>query len=391
MIQKYIILATLSVFLVSCGFEKTETESSDTGVNTATETSEGEQAALDDFKNDLDTLLGVDEGSESETETDSVELTGTSITQEFIEKNYAESLVGDVEIVDCTLSSGTESQCYKFTVAPDPTIDHEIGPWCPRNITDTEIAGGIWPDDGQIYEVSGEFVQNLAVFYEDDAWQLYDTETGEINVTDTQVSCEGAAKPDVEEEYQNHCVECQLSYMDEIPNVTYTIPMSPEPAESTQSINNGIGVGVAFNGVKFDASAPTQNILAANTIAPFDDCGGHINLNVGYHYHETTGCSKEISIIDEEESMIGLALDGYPMFTQAADTIDLDSCGGHIVDGVYHYHVAETGSNQFLGCYAAEYGCVSTDADATCDASQTETRGGPPQGGDRPEGPPPAR
>ena len=112
------------------------------------------------------------------------------LSLEFITEHYADALVGDVSIVDCILSAGTASQCYKFTVAPDATIDHEIGPWCPRNISESETAGGIWPDDGQIYEVSGEFVQNLAVFYSDDSWQLYDTETGEINVTDTQISCE---------------------------------------------------------------------------------------------------------------------------------------------------------------------------------------------------------
>ena len=76
------------------------------------------------------------------------------------------------------------------------------------------------------------------MFYKDDAWQLYDTETGEINVTDTQISCEGAAKPDVEEEYKNHCVECSLSYMDEIPNVTYTIPVNPVVLDETTAINN---------------------------------------------------------------------------------------------------------------------------------------------------------
>lgn len=83
--------------------------------------------------------------------------------------------------------------------------------------------------------------------------------------------------------------------------------------------------------------------------------------------------------------MIGLALDGYPMFTQASDTSTLDSCGGHIVDGVYHYHVSETGSNQFLSCYAAEYGCVSTDKTTTCDASTSSSNG---RGSG---GPPPAR
>lgn len=79
--------------------------------------------------------------------------------------------------MDCTLSSGRQTQCYKFTLTPDPTIDHEIGPWCPRNISDNEVAGGIWPDNGKIYEVSGEFVSNLAVFYSNDSWQLYDSAT----------------------------------------------------------------------------------------------------------------------------------------------------------------------------------------------------------------------
>lgn len=293
------------------------------------------------------------------------------ITQEFIVENYNGSLVWDVSIVDCTLSSWTQSQCYKFTVAPDPTIDHEIWPWCPRNVSDTEIAGGIWPDNRKIYGVSGEFIENLAVFYSDDSWKLYDTETGQINVTDTKISCEWAAKPDVEEEYQNHCVECQLSYMDKVPDITYTIPINPEPARSPQSINNRLGVGVAFNGVKFDASAPTQQILAANTIAPFDDCWGHVNLNVGYHYHETTGCSKQVEIMENHETMIGLALDGYPMFLQTSDVNDLDSCWGHEVDGIYHYHVSEIWTNQFIWCYSAEYGCSSEDPDAICDASQS--------------------
>jgi hypothetical protein len=312
------------------------------------------------------------------------------LSLDFITETYADSLDGDVEIVDCTLSGGTETQCYKFTVNPDATTDHEIGPWCPTNISQGEIAGGIWPDDGQIYEVSGAFVENLAVFYSDDSWQLYDTETGDIAVTDTQVSCEWAAKPNVEEEYQNHCVECSLSYMDEIPSVTYTIPVTPVISSSTVSVNGSLGTGVAFNGTKFDASAPTENILAANTIAPFDDCGGHINLNVGYHYHETTGCSKEVELIENHEWMIGLAFDGVPMFTQT-DATDLDTCGWHTMDGVYHYHVAQTGSNEFLGCYAAEYGCVSTDDSATCDASSSSTSGPWGGGWNRPAGGPPTR
>jgi hypothetical protein len=139
--------------------------------------------------------------------------------------------------------------------------------------------------------------------------------------------------------------------MDEIPEITYTIPVNPVAADKTQTINNTSGIGVSFNGTKFDASAPVADILSANTVAPFDDCGGHINLHVGYHYHESTGCSKQVELIEGHEGMIGLAFDGYPMLTQTADTDDLDTCGGHTVDDQYHYHIAETGSNEFLGCY----------------------------------------
>lgn len=319
----------------------------------------------------------IDAGSSNKTPNTKEEniTSSNGVTKEFIETHYADSLVWDVSIVDCTLSGGSETECFRFTVAPDATTDHEIGPWCPRNVTDDETAGWIWPDDGKIYEVGGEFVENLAVFYDDDNWSLYNTETGEINVTDTQISCEWAAKPDVEDEYKNHCVECSLSYMDEIPNVTYTIPMNPIKADSTQQVNNQLWVWVAFNGTKFDASAPTENILAANTIAPFDDCGWHINLNVGYHYHESTGCSKQIETIEWESPMIGIALDGFPMHQQAEDTSWLDACGGQTVDGQYFYNIAATGSNQFLGCYVWEYWCTSDDADAVCDASASSQQG----------------
>ena len=52
--------------------------------------------------------------------------------------------------------------------------------------------------------------------------------------------------------------------------------------------------GVVFNGVRFDALAPTQAILGAYTLAPLDDAGSHINLLAGYHYHAATGKTKKL-------------------------------------------------------------------------------------------------
>ena len=47
-----------------------------------------------------------------------------------------------ITIVDCTLSDGTETTCYQIVTNGVPT-DHEMGPWCPDNISDGADKGGI--------------------------------------------------------------------------------------------------------------------------------------------------------------------------------------------------------------------------------------------------------
>ena len=78
--------------------------------------------------------------------------------------------------------------------------------------------------------------------------------------------------------------------------------------------------GVAFNGIRFDAPAPTDAILGAYTLAPLDDAGGHINLHAGYHYHAATGLTTSRQH-DDHEAMIGYAMDGFGIYAQ------LDSSG----------------------------------------------------------------
>jgi hypothetical protein len=46
-------------------------------------------------------------------------------------------------------------------------------------------------------------------------------------------------------------------------------------------------------------------------LAPFDDAGGHINLNAGYHYHAAMGKTTQIAQADGHAAMIGYAFDGY--------------------------------------------------------------------------------
>ena len=68
-----------------------------------------------------------------------------------------------VTTVACTLSDGTETQCYQIVSNSTPT-DHEMGPWCPDNISDNADAGGIWLEGGVAYDVDGAFIENLASF-----------------------------------------------------------------------------------------------------------------------------------------------------------------------------------------------------------------------------------
>jgi len=298
-----------------------------------------------------------------------------------------DSFTSEPKIVDCTLSGGSTAKCLSISIKPKPA-NMNIGPWCPRNIADGAEKSGIWLESGKVFDADGEFISNLAQFYKDDIWQMFNQQTGDINVTDSKVSCEAAARPDVDEKYQNHCVECQVSYMDDDASRTFVIPLSPVKSENASS-NTKSGVGIAFSGVTIDSSAPTHAILAAHTLAPFDDCGGHVNLHAGYHLHAITDkpeCLKEVSNDDDHAPAVGLALDGFTIHKQVtSNDSSLDSCGGHeTASHGYHYHAAEPGKNQILACHTGETGCTLDDPNGSCDATQNNKRGGPPRDGNRP-------
>lgn len=307
--------------------------------------------------------------------------------------------------VPCTLSNGTKTECYQIVSSSTPT-DHQMGPWCPTNISDDASEGGIWLNDGKVYDVDGEFVKNLASFYEDTSWKMYD-EAGKIFVTKTEQDCINAANPNVGEEYENFCVECLPSYISEVYK-TYLIPVKPtfisdpimfmgrgggkrpergdkppghrrprqgdrppggdrppngdRPERGPKPGNEGMLVsrGIALNGVEFSAPAPVNNILSAYTLAPFDDAGGHINVHQGYHYHTATGVSYSVAQKDGHAPLIGYAMDGHGIYgeldTDKKEAVGLDECRGHSDDvRGYHYHVDAAGANNFINCIHGAY------------------------------------
>ncbi|MGJ8570236.1 MAG: YHYH protein [Hoeflea sp.] len=292
------------------------------------------------------------------------------------------NLIGEPKIVDCTLSQGAQTKCLSITFKADPQ-SYAPGPWCPSNIADGAEAGGIWLKDGEVHDVDGSFIKNLAELYGDAKWQLYDADTGNVRFTGTLQACQAAARPDVDPAYQNYCVQCLPEYMPEDATTTYVIPVEPQAANKSQPTNFS-GSGVAYNGIRLDGPAPLDAILAAHTIAPFDDCGGHVNTHVGYHYHAVTDCLQQTPatldpVAAEHGSQIGIAMDGFqilPHLTPSGtEPDDLDSCNGHQSEGLaYHYHAGTAGSNAILGCLTAQTGCVLEDDTAVCDASKRPPR-----------------
>ncbi len=263
-----------------------------------------------------------------------------------------------------TLSNGTSAPCYKIVSTSNPS-DHAMGPWCPVNISDDATKGGIWMSGGNVYDVDGAFIKNLATFYNDATWQMYNTTTGAITKTLTQADCEAAANPNVGAAYRNYCVECLPSYVSSLTRTVY-IPVTPVRLSSSVSFGGGPGSsgpstrGIAFNGVIFDAPAPVNVILAAYTIAPFDDAGGHINPHAGYHYHAATGKSTKITQTDGHAAMIGYAMDGFGIYERLSEAgteySDLDANRGHYdTTRGYHYHVDKAGNNNFINGLAGAY------------------------------------
>jgi hypothetical protein len=269
-----------------------------------------------------------------------------------------------ISIVSCTLSDGTETECYQIVSKHIPT-DHQMGPWCPEHITDGPEAGGIWIDNGELYDVDGPFIENLATFYNDDRWKMYDDE-GNVFRFETQEDCERGADPNIEDEFMNMCAQCLPSWVEV--QQSYLIPIRPVLQQESTQLGDGPtlderGVdygplvrGLAFNGVRFDHPADLNIILSGYQIAPVDDAGGHVNNRLGYHYHGDTGHSTRIEQADGHSAMIGYALDGHALFARldqnGNEPTDLDECRGHYDETRgYHYHVMSLTNNEFLECF----------------------------------------
>ena len=158
--QTYLIIA-LGVILCACGDSSTDANYEETGQEqTSTETS------TDSTTDDVET------GSETEPDSDA-SVTASSLLF------FDDAVIETITTQSCTLSGGTQTTCYRITLAGEPAVD-EIGPFCPPTIESDASQGGIWFDgSGEVYDIDGEFISNLDQLY-GDGWLLYDPSTGEV-------------------------------------------------------------------------------------------------------------------------------------------------------------------------------------------------------------------
>lgn len=269
-----------------------------------------------------------------------------------------DAFIQEPKIVDCETGEGTKTTCYQLVTDGAPA-GRTPGPFCPRTTSDGADVSGAWfskEGTGDLVDITGEFILKLGEYYGDEKWMVYDAKTNKVRYTATKEACLGAAKPDVEEEYMQNCIECELSYLDDNFSRSFLIPTTPIPAESVGRVHT---VGIALDGTELSAAAPVDAILGAYTIAAFDDCGGHINVHQGYHYHSTTGCTDKLTSDDGHAPLIGYASDGYAIYAlknlEGEEAESLDECRGQ-TDEVrgYHYHAASPSENKFIECFRGE-------------------------------------
>lgn len=373
------LVLTLGLIAAACGSTTaTSSDTPDTPIEDAIEAEASEQDAAEDepaaeaTQEDAAEASAADSGDET-----AVATVGTDVN---LDSFVDGAIVSDVVTADCTLSGGTETECYTFTVTGFP-ISYETGPFCPTTTDATADEVGLWLDGENLYNIDGEFILSLAEIYNDDFWMLHNDD-GTVNVTETQEEFELAAVPEVDDSLLNHCVEGRVEWLDGGVPVTseITIPVTPIFAGTATTGGNW---GVTLDGVTIAAGAPVEAILGNYTIAAFDPCGGHYNPFEGYHVHAATGCSEVDVLVDGETPMFAIAMDGFAIHSPVSDDFDgeLDDCGGHETEELgYHYHANPAEDNGVLSCFTGET------------ASSGDARGGGGGGGGgRPEGPPEGR
>lgn len=129
-------------------------------------------------------------------------------------------------------------------------------------------------------------------------------------------------------------------------NLTFKIPVTP--TESSSKTATPLGpIGVSINGVAIFNQYAGPGMPLTNEINSFDQYNGHPQQSGQYHYHVEP---KYITILKGKSTLIGVLLDGFPVYGPLENgitltTANLDAYHGHtsataeFPGGIYHYHI----------------------------------------------------
>lgn len=154
-----------------------------------------------------------------------------------------------------------------------------------------------------------------------------------LTATEATVTAAFDGQPDYTSNYFAASDACHESYDGAIqnPNLirSYAYEVAfPRTPDTTAGDQRGGTMGVALNGVPLfsNAAAPGDDIFLE--AKTFDRCGAHPNMTGTYHYH-----SEPYSITYDDAAFVGVLRDGYPVYGRrdgdGSMPSDLDVYGGH--------------------------------------------------------------
>lgn len=86
--------------------------------------------------------------------------------------------------------------------------------------------------DTEVYDITGDLIDNQPDLYGDQNWQLSDAATDEVNMTEGGADCAAVANPVVVTKNKRPCVECRLADADDgisqailIPTASIRVPI----------------------------------------------------------------------------------------------------------------------------------------------------------------------
>jgi hypothetical protein len=305
-----------------------------------------------------------DDSSDDDTTTETETLVlDTSLFSEY-------SRVSDFELVDCVLSDGTVTQCYKVSYYNEPEA-WETG--CPDY--EGEVGGlGVW--DGTTNPGLRSLDDDLWADLATDGYDIIEDD-GSINVVTIYSAPGGTVDSDTDVEGLEETEEsdlnasCLLAPLNDL-TLTYYIPAYPVKT-TTATTTGGLDYwGISLDGFPYAEAPPSAIVNGEVALPSLDACGGHPQPDGPYHWHlvpevvnnllDQEGITAVTCTNTEQTSneIVGYARDGFPIYgyedSDGSTPSDLDDCSGHLgvtddfPDGLYHYHITNEDVPNILPC-----------------------------------------